>query len=63
LASSPAKAKFIGRKVKFALLDTKTAILKEAAPRDYHWGIGKTGNGKNRLGVLLMKVREELGKS
>lgn len=91
LATSPAKAKSIGRKVtlrknweavkeevmyralkakfsqntdlKQVLLDTKEAILKEAAPRDYHWGIGKTGSGKNRLGVILMKVREELSRS
>lgn len=42
------------------LLSTGDAVLKEAAPRDYHWGIGRTGSGKNRLGVLLMQVRSEL---
>lgn len=46
--------------LKAVLVGTGDAELKEAAPRDYHWGIGRTGTGKNRLGILLMRVREEL---
>ena len=36
------------------------ALLVENAPGDAYWGVGKDGNGKNRLGVLLMEVREWL---
>ena len=34
--------------------------LIEAAPADYFWGVGRTGTGKNRLGVLLMELRAAL---
>ena len=76
-ASSPAKAKSIGRRVslrrdwetikidvmrralkaKFKTPSLKTALqatgdarLIEDAPRDYFWGAGRTGSGKNWLG-------------
>lgn len=39
------------------LLETGNAELVEWAPWDEYWGAGKKGTGKNRLGVLLMKVR------
>jgi ribA/ribD-fused uncharacterized protein len=42
------------------LLETGDAPIIEAAPRDDYWGAGKAGTGKNRLGVLLMEVREKL---
>ena len=42
------------------LIDTGNAILKEASPMDNFWGIGRTKKGKNKLGLILMKVREEL---
>jgi len=42
------------------LLLTEDSILAEWAPWDEYWGLGKNGNGRNRLGVLLMHVREEL---
>ena len=42
------------------LLETGDEELIEAAPADYYWGCGKTGTGKNRLGVLLMEVRRQL---
>lgn len=29
------------------------------SPRDDFWGIGKNGNGKNMLGILLMEIRFE----
>lgn len=42
------------------LVSTKGKVLQEASPTDKYWGIGKAGNGKNRLGVLLMKLRDQL---
>lgn len=42
------------------LLATGDAKLIEASPNDYYWGEGETKLGKNRLGVLLMEVRDEL---
>ena len=42
------------------LLDTKDEELIENAPRDYYWGSGADGSGKNMLGKILMEVREEL---
>ncbi len=43
-----------------ALLDTKTATLIEDSPHDHYWGIGSDGSGKNRLGKLLMELRDDL---
>lgn len=31
--------------------------VRENAPKDYYWGSGKDGSGKNRLGQILMEVR------
>ena len=42
------------------LLGTAKLELKEDAPWDSYWGTGKTGKGKNRMGILLMKLRSEL---
>jgi ribA/ribD-fused uncharacterized protein len=42
------------------LLGTGSEMLVESAPNDYYWGCGKDGSGKNMLGQLLMRVREEL---
>jgi hypothetical protein len=42
------------------LLGTGDAPLVENAPGDYYWGCGKDGSGKNRLGQILMEVREAL---
>lgn len=41
------------------LLQTGDAILIEHTANDRYWGDGGDGSGKNRLGVLLMKVRDE----
>ena len=41
------------------LLDTKDAALHEDSPWDKYWGYA-AGKGKDRLGKLLMQVREEL---
>lgn len=42
------------------LLSTGDEELVENSPIDYYWGCGKDGSGKNRLGVILMEVREIL---
>jgi N-glycosidase YbiA len=42
------------------LLATGDEELVEDAPRDYYWGRGARGTGKNRLGVILMEVRAGL---
>lgn len=42
------------------LLATGERELIENAPTDDYWGCGKTGTGKNRLGVLLMELRASL---
>lgn len=44
------------------LIATGDATLIEESNIDAFWGIGKRGNGKNMLGVLLMELREELKK-
>ena len=46
--------------LKTFLLNTGKEKLVENAPRDYYWGCGANGNGKNRLGKILMEVREIL---
>ena len=54
-----------------SLLDTGDTIIAEASPYDKIWGIGLDENdwratdptkweGKNLLGIVLMKVRDEL---
>lgn len=45
-----------------ALKDTGEEPLIEASPRDYYWGEGRTGTGKNRLGTILNEERESYGK-
>ena len=55
------RAKFTqNEELKRLLLDTGNKILQEASSTDVYWGIGKTGKGKNRLGILLMELRDEL---
>ncbi len=46
--------------LKTKLLATHPAILMEDSKTDNFWGLGKKGTGRNMLGVLLMKIREEL---
>ena len=36
------------------------ALLVEHTVNDHYWGDGGDGSGKNRLGQLLMQVRDEL---
>ena len=42
------------------LLGTGDAVLIEHTTKDNYWGDGGDGSGKNRLGQILMSVREEL---
>lgn len=42
------------------LLSTGNELIIEDSPVDYYWGCGKDGTGKNRLGHILMEVRELL---
>lgn len=42
------------------LLETGNELIVENSPIDYYWGCGKDGSGKNRLGEILMVVREIL---
>ncbi|MBX9625369.1 MAG: NADAR family protein [Gemmataceae bacterium] len=42
------------------LLRTGDAVLVEHTANDSYWGDGGDGSGKNRLGHLLMQVRDEL---
>lgn len=42
------------------LLSTGERNLIEESPTDGYWGSGNDGNGKNRLGVLLMELRSQL---
>lgn len=55
------KLKFANPAMKEVLLRTKKQRLIEDSPDEY-WGIGKSGQGQNRLGILLMKLRKELMK-
>jgi ribA/ribD-fused uncharacterized protein len=42
------------------LLATGDELIVENAPRDAYWGCGADGTGQNRLGQILMEVRESL---
>jgi ribA/ribD-fused uncharacterized protein len=42
------------------LLATGDEEIVEDAPSDYYWGCGADGSGENRLGQILMEVRELL---
>jgi ribA/ribD-fused uncharacterized protein len=54
------RKKFAARKLRELLLSTGDRPLVEASPFDHYWGCGRSGNGKNRLGELLMQTRAEL---
>ncbi len=46
--------------IKDILLSTNDNTLIEKTSNDYYWGCGTDGTGKNKLGVILMEVREKL---
>jgi N-glycosidase YbiA len=54
------RLKFAAPKLSQVLLGTELRPLVEASPSDSYWGSGRSGNGRNRLGQLLMQVRAEL---
>ena len=51
------------KSLKELLLSTGDEELIENAPMDYYWGCGETGTGQNKLGKILMRVREQLRES
>ncbi len=46
--------------LKAMLLGTGDARIVEHTENDNYWGDGGDGSGKNKLGIILMRVREEL---
>lgn len=46
------------KEIKNVLLSTGKEAIIEKTSNDYYWGCGKDGSGKNRLGNILMEVRE-----
>ena len=46
--------------IRAILLGTDDEEIVENAPRDYYWGCGADGSGKNMLGIILMEVRATL---
>jgi N-glycosidase YbiA len=55
------RAKFAAHsQLRELLLSTGDEEIIEKTTRDYYWGCGTDGTGKNMLGKILMQVREEL---
>lgn len=55
------KAKFTQNEhCKEVLLSTGDMKIVEENSTDYYWGEGANGKVKNRLGILLMRLRDEL---
>jgi ribA/ribD-fused uncharacterized protein len=46
--------------IKESLLSTGLKIIISSDINDTYWGIGKDGQGKNMLGKILMKIRNEM---
>jgi len=46
--------------VRARLLSTGDEEIVENAPGDYYWGCGADGSGQNKLGKILMKVRDAI---
>lgn len=42
------------------LLSTRGRELIKNCPQDSYWGNGEDGKGKNRLGILIMQLRDDL---
>jgi ribA/ribD-fused uncharacterized protein len=54
-------AKFLQHKdIRDQLMATGDEELIEDSPVDSYWGCGADGTGKNKLGKILMKIREDL---
>ena len=55
------RAKFTQHeKLKMVLLSTKDNLIIEHTKKDNYWADAGDGTGKNMLGILLMKLRDEL---
>jgi len=54
------RVKFSDPELKQKLLETRKCLLIEKSKSDSFWGVGKKLTGKNMLGKLLMKVRDEI---
>lgn len=50
------------KSLKQLLLSTEDQLIIENSPYDNYWGIGSVGTGRNQLGTILMRVREQLNK-
>lgn len=48
------------KSLKELLLSTGDEELIENAPTDYYWGCGRRGTEQNKLGKILMRVRQKL---
>jgi ribA/ribD-fused uncharacterized protein len=46
--------------LKEILMSTNDEQIVEQRSGDYYWGCGTDGTGRNRLGVLLMELRNKL---
>ena len=46
--------------IRQVLLSTGNELIVENSPIDYYWGCGADGSGKNKLGLILMEVRDFL---
>ncbi|MEJ2150559.1 MAG: NADAR family protein [Chloroflexota bacterium] len=46
--------------IREVLLSTGETPIVENSPIDYYWGCGADGSGENRLGAILMDVRDTL---
>lgn len=55
------KAKFSQHEnLKQILLSTGTQKIIEHTENDNYWGDGGDGTGKNKLGKMLMQIRDEI---
>lgn len=48
--------------VKQKLMQTKNYIICEDSPKDAFWGISPNRDGRNELGKIYMKIREDIKK-
>ena len=46
--------------IRALLLATGEEEIIEKTTGDYYWGVGTSGTGQNKLGLILMQVRAEL---
>ncbi len=57
------RLKFQNPRLRSLLISTGTRTLIEDSPYDRYWGAGADRTGKNRLGALLMEIRDEIGRA